>query len=101
MTQSSAFIGDHVKLKFFATYRPIVGCSQMEVPAPEDVGALLNELVCRYPDFRDKLLDDAGTDLGPEAIVLVNGRHIQHIGGVQKKLSEDDVVAVFPLVAGG
>ena len=35
------------------------------------------------------------------AIVLVCGRHIEHLDGVRTPLSEQDYVAVTPLVAGG
>ena len=34
-------------------------------------------------------------------IILVNGRNILHLNGVQTPLNPDDVVAVFPMVAGG
>jgi molybdopterin converting factor small subunit len=34
-------------------------------------------------------------------IILVNGRNIQHLKGVDTLLGPDDIVAVFPMVAGG
>ena len=90
-----------MKLKFFATYRPITHCKELDIPVQKNVLALLQMLVARYPDFADKLLDPSGTELGPEAIVFVNGRHIQHLDGVDTKLVDEDVVSLFPLVAGG
>jgi molybdopterin converting factor small subunit len=32
---------------------------------------------------------------------MVNGRHIEHLNGMGTKLTEQDYVAVTPLVAGG
>jgi molybdopterin converting factor small subunit len=32
---------------------------------------------------------------------MVNGRHIEHLDGVATTLSEQDYVAITPLVAGG
>ena len=32
---------------------------------------------------------------------MVNGRHITHLQGVTTPLTEQDVVALFPVVAGG
>ena len=52
----------------------------------------------RYPDFQGLLLNDDHTDKGRDAIVLVRGRHIEHLDGVRTPLSEQDYVAVTPLV---
>ncbi|MDL2257766.1 MoaD family protein [Eubacteriales bacterium OttesenSCG-928-K08] len=88
-------------VKFFATYREITKCAQMNIAPPKDVLALLIELCEKFPAFYEKLLTQDRQALGPDAIVLVNGRHIVHLNGVATTLSEQNVVAVFPLVAGG
>ena len=90
-----------MRVKFFATYRKIVGQGQIDVPAPTDVLELLHEVARRYPDLRSELLNAEGTDKGDDAIVLVCGRHIEHTGGIHTPLSEEDYVALTPLVAGG
>ena len=76
-----------MNVKFFATYRMIVGQGCINLPAPRDVLELL--------------LNDDHTDKGRDAIVLVCGRHNEHLDGVRTPLSEQDYVAVTPLVAGG
>ena len=88
-------------VKFFATYRQIAGCKSCDVPAPGSVLALLQELSDRWPDFRNLILNDDGTDKGDDVIIMVNGRHIDHLDGVDTKLTEQDSIAVTPLVAGG
>lgn len=88
-------------VKFFATYRQITGCRSCEIPAPETVLELMHELATRWPEFRPLVLNDDGTDKGDDVIVLVNGRHIEHLDGVNTPLSDADRVAVTPLVAGG
>lgn len=90
-----------MNVKFFATYRMIVGQGCINLPAPRDVLELLEILEQRYPDFQRLLLNDNHTDKGRDAIVLVYGRHIEHLDGVRTPLSEQDYVAVTPLVAGG
>ena len=90
-----------MKVKFFATYRKIVGAGAIDVPAPNDVLGLLQELSKRYPAFREILLNEDGTDKGWDVIVMVCGRHIDHLDGVRTPLSESDYVALTPLVAGG
>ena len=88
-------------VKFFATYRQIAGCRTCNIPAPDNVLALMKELSARWPKFRDLILNEDGTDKGDDVIIMVNGRHIDHLDGVATTLSEDDYVAVTPLVAGG
>ena len=88
-------------VKFLATYRQITGCRSCELPAPDDVLGLLQELSARWPAFRGLVLDEAGTGKGDDVVILVNGRHIEHLDGVMTELSEDDHVAITPLVAGG
>lgn len=88
-------------VRFFATYRQITGCRSCDMPAPKDVLALMHELARRWPAFRELVLNEDGTDKGDDVIVLVNGRHIEHLDGVATALSEADRVAVTPLVAGG
>lgn len=88
-------------VKFFATYRQIAGCSSLDVAAPPTVLGLLHEFSRRWPAFRPLLLDEAGTGKGDDVIVLVNGRHIDHLDGVNTPLNDTDRVALTPLVAGG
>ena len=88
-------------VKFFATYRQITGCRSCDVKAPQDILALMEELSTRWPEFRSLILNGDGTDKGDDVIIMVNGRHIEHLDGVATKLSEDDHVAIMPLVAGG
>ena len=88
-------------VKFFATYRQITGCKTCDVPAPRNVLALMEDLSKRWPAFRNLILNGDGTDKGDDVIIMVNGRHIEHLEGVATKLTEDDYVAITPLVAGG
>lgn len=60
-----------MNVKFFATYRMIVGQGCINLPAPRDVLELLEILAQRYPDFQGLLLNDDHTDKGRDAIVLV------------------------------
>ena len=88
-------------VKFFATYRQITGCQSCDVPAPGNVLALMEDLSKRWTEFRSLILSEDGTDKGDDVIIMVNGRHIEHLDGVATKLTEDDYVAITPLVAGG
>jgi len=91
-----------VLVKFFAGIRDETGCKETDIPHEKDVRTLLHALSAKYgPELRRRLLSEDGTRSGPDIIILVNGRHLEHIGGLEALLQPDDVVLVFPVVAGG
>jgi len=91
-----------MRIKFFATYRDLTRRKEENVAAPPDVWALLNDLGERYgAAFKAKLLTPDGMEIGAETIVLVNGRNVCHLDGINTPLTEADTVSIFPMVAGG
>ena len=89
-------------VKYFAYYRDFTGCKDEVIPAPDSIGDLLHVLADRYgKSVREKLLSPDGYGLGPDAIVLVNGHNIAHLGMLDAELSDTDTVSIFPIVAGG
>lgn len=88
-------------VKFFANLRPITKVKETSVAAPKDIRELLLLLSSLYgKELRNKLLtkDDR---LHPDMIVLLNGRHIEHLQGEDTSLSDEDLVSFFPRIAGG
>ncbi len=51
------------------------------------------------PFLSDKLFEN--NDIRKVFIVLVNGRRIDNLDGLETPLSDGDVVSIFPPVAGG
>lgn len=91
-----------MQIKFFAYLRDYTGCKTVDFPYQEDVYHLAHALCDTYGRrLREKMLAPDGEELGEEIIILVNGRHVAHLGGIQTKLVPTDVVAIFPVVAGG
>ena len=90
-----------MRVKFFAYIRDYTGCAETDVPAAPTIGDLARALGERFgPKLMEKMLAADG-ELGPEIIIMINGRHVVHMGGVSAPLKDDDVVQIFPLVAGG
>ncbi len=91
-----------LELKFFATFRAIVGQKTVDREFPDDstVGDVLATLESEYPDMEDRLLDDEGTIRG-QLSILKNGQNVLHLEGAATPLSAGDTVSVFPPVAGG
>jgi len=95
-----------MRVRFFAYIRNYTGCAEADVPYRETAGDLARSLCDRYgKKLKQKIFPDenpAGEDkFGPEIIILVNGRHVSHLGGYAAPLHPDDRVDIFPVVAGG
>jgi molybdopterin synthase sulfur carrier subunit len=91
-----------MQVRLFGSLRPFVGAKAVEVElAPgAPVQCLLDRLVAEYPVLGTKFFDEGG-DLRGSISVLVNGRHIAFLEGLDTTLHEDDRVALFPAVGGG
>ncbi|TDT51057.1 ubiquitin-like small modifier protein 1 [Fonticella tunisiensis] len=89
-----------MKVKFFAYLRDYTKAKEIELEYCSTVDELLHRLCDRYGDeIRRKLFN--GSELSNEIIILINGRHIAHLEGRNTILKEDDVISIFPVVAGG
>ena len=88
-------------IQYFAYLRNITGCKEEPWPAEPDVRTLLRSLCEKHgAALHKKIYIPGSEDLG-DVIIMVNGRHIFHIGGLDAKLCGEDTVQVFPVVAGG
>ena len=92
-------------LKFFAYIRDpdFAGCKEMPWPGDE---ATLRELGKHLSDrfgakFRGEFFSPDGSDLGERIIVLINGRNVRFLQGLDSPLQPSDTVQIFPVVAGG
>ena len=91
-------------IRFFAYIRDseYAGCKETSWPVCEDLRTLGKQLGDAYGErFRRWYFSPDGTDFGEEAIVLVNGRRAEFLDGMNTKLSDEDTVFLFPVVAGG
>lgn len=91
-------------IRFFAYIRDseYAGCKETAWPACEDLRELGVQLSEAYGErFRKWYFSPDGTGFGEEAIVLINGRRAEFLDGIDTKLSEEDTVMLFPVVAGG
>ena len=100
-----------MQVRFFAYLRDFTGCTEADSPYQETVGALARSLCDLYGEkLRQKFFPSGNPNveksteeeqIGAEIIFLINGRHINHMGGLAAPLRPDDRVDIFPVVAGG
>ncbi len=93
-----------ITVKFFASFREAAGQSQIEVSPSEckDVQALLEVLVGRFgKGLADQLYEPNTRKLRETVNILVDGRGINLLKGLNTPLADGNVVAIFPPVSGG
>ena len=91
-----------MELRVFGTLRQFAGAKQVEVDVGDGdtVRNVLERLAAEYPALGEHLLDDAGS-LWSSINVLVNGRSISFLDGLESIIQEGDALAIFPAVGGG
>lgn len=87
-------------IKFFADLRDYTNTKETKVDKCWTVEELLKVLCQMYGKRFEKKIFVEGR-LSSEIIILVNGRHITHCDGISTKLSQEDEISMFPVVAGG
>ena len=91
-------------VKFFAYLREkdFAGTKELTCPPAPTVRALGEELCGRFgAKFRAEFFSPAGDELGERVIVMVNGRRVDFLSGLDTPLKDSDTVQIFPVVAGG
>lgn len=93
-------------VKLFANLRKLAGTKEVSITPPSGmlrsaeraatVGAVLNELVQRYPSLDGILLENG--ELRLHVVVTLNGHNVTDIN---TQVTEQDVLAIFPPIAGG
>jgi molybdopterin synthase sulfur carrier subunit len=89
-------------VRTFADFREIIGARELELTLPEGetVGGLLKDLCNAHPRLQKKLFDASGK-IKPYILILKNGRNIDSAQQLDTIIAADDVISVFPPVAGG
>jgi molybdopterin synthase sulfur carrier subunit len=91
----------NLELRFFATFRAVVGTKTVEREFPDGatIGDVLYAIEEEYPDLAGEIVEDGA--VRGQVNVLKNGREIVHLDGLATTLADGDAVSVFPPVAGG
>jgi molybdopterin converting factor small subunit len=89
-----------VKILIPTPLRPFVGHQSSVMVDGATVSEAVADLVRRHDGIRKHLLDADG-QIRSFVNVYVNDEDIRHLEGASTRLSERDVIAIVPSVAGG
>ncbi len=91
-----------MKVKLYATLRPLVDAPEVEVDAgPGDtIGKVLQALVARYPQLAPEIFEADG-HLRDRIHVFIDGRDVRYLEGLDTPIKEGNDVRIFPPVGGG
>ncbi len=93
-----------ILVKFFASLRQLTGVKELEkeIESETTVISLLQGICRTYPRLREEVFEDKEQGhLQTWIVILLNGRNIKFLDGTQTKLTNNDVIAIFPPTAGG
>ncbi|MCS7097879.1 MAG: MoaD family protein [Candidatus Methanomethyliaceae archaeon] len=89
-----------VKIELFATLREMVGNSLLEIENVENVREAVEALIEMFGARIKEILME-GDEKKESVKILVNGKDIRDLAGLETKLRNGDCISIFPPVAGG
>lgn len=90
-----------MEVRLYATLRQIAGSRSVVLdPSGDTVRDALDDLIGLHPGLSERILDTNGGTRQYVAI-MVNGRDIRHLNGLDTLVSNDSELDIFPPVAGG
>ncbi|MBN1244453.1 MoaD/ThiS family protein [Candidatus Bathyarchaeota archaeon] len=92
-----------ITVKFVGAFRHFSGAGELVLDCKgcTSIDKLVNELVEAVPEIKRSLIDRQLEDPRPNALILVNGREIGVLNGLETKLKDGDEIVLVPVVHGG
>jgi MoaD family protein len=91
-----------ITVKFIGALRRASGKNTQVLDCEEcSVKQLIDKISASSPDVKRNLIGGEGENQRPNALVLVNGREISVLNGLNTILKDDDEVVFIPVVHGG
>ena len=92
-----------VTVKFLGSLRHVSRVHELALDYKEcvSIGELVNELTNELPELKRSLIDPQLEDPRPNALILVNGKEISVLNGLETKLKDGDEIVFVPVVHGG
>ncbi len=96
----------NIRVKFYGVFRTATRTNEMTVEVAEKtptVRSVLSQLVSKkeYESLKQLLLQNGTADPRPNALIMVSGREISALNGLETLVTENDELALLPIAHGG
>ena len=96
----------NIRVKFFGVFRSAARTSELAIQIQDEnptVKSVISSLVSQksLASLREVLLDSETADPRPSALIIVSGREIGTLDGLETTLTEDDELSLLPIAHGG
>lgn len=95
-----------IRLRFYGVFRTTARASELVVEIAEGsptVRSVISQLVSgkEYESLRQLLFENGSSDPRPNALIMLSGREINTMNGLETALTEEDELALLPVAHGG
>jgi molybdopterin synthase sulfur carrier subunit len=92
-----------INVKFIGALRHVSGAGELALNCKDNVSIreLMREITEEVPALTRSLIDQQFEELTLNVLVLVNGREISVLNGLETNLQDGDEVVLVPVVHGG
>jgi molybdopterin converting factor small subunit len=95
-----------IKLKLYGVFRSAANGSEFNLEIPDtqvNVRLAIQRIVSLegLKNLRSLLTDGASSDPRPNALIMVSGKEINSLKGLDTELSDNDELALLPIAHGG
>ena len=90
-------------MKFIGSFRNALGKDKLVINSKGKLPLrkAINEITEELPKLKKVLIDPELEDPRPNTLILVNGKEISALNGLDTMLKDDDEVVFIPVVHGG
>lgn len=96
----------NIRLKFYGVFRTATRTNELTVEVAErnpTVRSVLSQLVSKkeYSNLKPLLLENGTGDPRSNALIMVSGREISALNGLETLVTENDELSLLPIAHGG
>jgi len=93
-----------IGVRFLGTFQKLSGQKQIQLKLEEPVTVriIITKLTESFSsDFKQVLIDSDLDDPRPKALIIINGKEISALQGLETKVKDSEEIVLIPMVHGG